>query len=367
MAARRAARRARPAPPDEPPITLEQRRSEAREIVGIAHRRSSSSRRPRSHFKPRETRCRTAGSLDPVRVGDLVVVELLEHPQADGLALVGGQPFEMLERLGVVELGELVLHPQRLDPELGERALLDHAAAPPVGEQVARDRVDEAGVLGAGRAADLRPRGDHARPRLRPQVRASSRVLTSRRNHESSGAPSSSNSSATSSAERPRRSRHFVGCGSTRAITCVQTNERRDCDRPHPFRRYTMRTCVRTDGRLHPSSTLRARGRRGRPRSARRRAAGARARDRPRAADRRDLGGRRGLRRPRGAAAGGGARPLSHAAPGRARTRRAWPTRGSAWWARWRGSAPLSSRTGRARPGSRSKGCGGCTAAPWRA
>ena len=43
------------------------------------------------------------------------------------------------------------------------------------------------------------------------------------------------------------------------------------------------------------------------------------------------------------------------------------PTPGSAWWARWKGSAPLSSRTGRARPGSKSEGSGGCTAAPWRA
>ena len=82
-----------------------------------------------------------------------------------------------------------------------------------------------------------------------------------------------------------------------------------------------VRTCVRLD-RLRPHPALRARRRRREPRGAGRRAGRAGPGDRPRAADRRGLGRRRGLRAQGRPAAGGGARALPDAAPGGARPRR---------------------------------------------
>ena len=96
-----------------------------------------------------------------------------------------------------------------------------------------------------------------------------------------------------------------------------------------------------TDGRLHSSSTLRARGRRRGPRSARRRSFGARTGDRSRAPQWRNFGRRRGLRRPRGARGSARHSPAARRCGWWRQTRPGLPTPGSAWWAHWRGSARL--------------------------
>ena len=94
--------------------------------------------------------------------------------------------------------------------------------------------------------------------------------------------------------------------------------------------------------------------------------AGAGAGARRAAGGRGGLGARRGVRRARRDAPRRGARPLPRAGAGAAGSRSARRQPGRRRCDAWRGSAPRSSRGGRARPSSRPRACGGCGAGAWR-